>query len=87
MRFCELSQKEVINICTGNCLGQVSDIIFEERNGRITDLVVPGPCKVFGMFGRDHEYIIPYHCVKQIGCDVVLVEIDEEKCFRKCDWC
>lgn len=87
MRVYDLQQKEVINICSGDRLGQVSDIIFEERSGKITDIIVPGPCKVLGFFGRDHEYVIPYHCIRQIGCDVILVEVDVEKCFRKCDWC
>lgn len=86
MRLCELQQKEVINICSGNRLGEVDDIIFEEKSGQIVSLIVPGPCKVMGMFGRDHEYVIPYRCIKQIGKDVILVEIDEEKCFRKCNW-
>ena len=59
---------------------------FEERTGRICSLIIPGPCKVFGIIGRDSEYIIPYECVKRIGADVVLVEVEASKCLHKCEW-
>ena len=39
---------------------------------------------MFGILGRDHEYIIPYECVKRIGTDVILVEVEMEKCLQKC---
>ena len=75
MRVCELREKEVINVC---------DVDFDVKTGRICSLIIPGPCKVFGILGRDHEYIIPYECVKRIGTDVILVEVDMEKCLQKC---
>lgn len=84
MRFCELRQKEVINICDCQRLGFVADIEFEPDTGRICKLIVPGPCKIWGILGRDHEYIIDYRCVKQIGPDVILVEVDPEKALQKC---
>ena len=33
--------------------------------------------------GTDSEYVIPYHCVKRIGPDIILVEIREEKFLKK----
>ena len=63
MRICELREKEVINICDGEKLGNVCDIEFEERTGKIIALIIPGPCKILGIIGRDQEYIIPYECV------------------------
>ena len=86
MRICELREKEVVNVCDGERLGNVCDIDFEERTGRICTLVIPGPCKIFGIIGRDSEYLIPYECVKRIGADVVLVEIEAAKCLHKCEW-
>ena len=41
---------------------------------------------MFGIIGRDSEYIIPYECVKRIGADVVLVEVEASKCLHKCEW-
>ena len=86
MRICELREKEVVNVCDGGRLGNICDIDFEERTGRICTLVIPGPCKIFGIIGRDSEYLIPYECVKRIGADVVLVEIEATKCLHKCEW-
>ncbi|CDB90907.1 putative uncharacterized protein [Clostridium sp. CAG:253] len=86
MRICELREKEVVNVCDGERLGNICDIDFEERTGRICTLVIPGPCKIFGIIGRDSEYLIPYECVKRIGADVVLVEIEAAKCLHKCEW-
>ena len=86
MRICELREKEVINICDGEKLGNVCDIEFEERTGKIIALIIPGPCKILGIIGRDQEYIIPYECVQRIGADVVIVEVEREKCLKKCKW-
>ena len=86
MRICELREKEVVNVCDGERLGNICDVDFEERTGRICSLIIPGPCKVFGIIGRDGEYIIPYECVKRIGADVVLVEVEASKCLHKCEW-
>ena len=56
------------------------------RSVQAESLIIPGPCKVFGIIGRDSEYIIPYECVKRIGADVVLVEVEASKCLHKCEW-
>ena len=83
MRICDLKQKEVINTCTCRCLGTPIDVEFECPEGRLTALIVPGPGKFCGIFGRESEYVIPWKCIRQIGADIILVDIYEEKCLRK----
>lgn len=83
MRLCELKQKEIINTCTCRCLGSPMDIEFDCATGRITALIVPGPGRFCSFFGRESEYVIPWNCICQIGDDIILVEIKEEKCLRK----
>lgn len=83
MRIYELKQKEVVNIVNCQKIGFVCDINFNFENGCIESLIVPGPCKLWGMLGRDQEYIIPFCQVKCIGPDVILVEIDQEECLNK----
>ena len=51
MRFCELKEKEVVNICNGKCLGGVVDLQINECSGAIEALIVPGPGKFCGFFG------------------------------------
>lgn len=84
MRLLDLRQKDVINICTCQSLGCVADVEFDERTGCIRFLIIPGPGKFCGVFGRDIEYFIPWKCICQIGKDIVLVEVNEEECRRKC---
>ena len=68
----DFKHKEVINICDGERLGNVCDIDFEKQTGKICTLIVPGPCKILGILGRDQEYIIPYCQVRKIGGDAIL---------------
>ena len=42
-----------------------------------------GPGRFCCFWGRESEYIIPWNCICQIGDDIILVEIQEDKCFRK----
>jgi YlmC/YmxH family sporulation protein len=83
MRLCELREKEVINACDCKRLGFVADLSFDPRDGVITDIIVPGPGKVCGIFGTDSEYVIPWDCIQKIGPDLILVEVIEEKVLQK----
>ena len=86
MRIYELKQKEVINICTCRTLGCPVDVEFNCETGCITALVVPGPnsfCFCFCFWAPASEYVIPWNCIRQIGEDIILVEIDEKHCCRK----
>lgn len=86
MRIYDLKQKEVINECDCKRLGYVYDIIFNECTGCIEAIVVPGPGKICGVFGRDTEYIIPFKCICQIGDDIVLVNVCVEEVLKKCKY-
>ena len=45
MRICDLREKEVINICDGERLGFVEDVVFGLCPGKISHIIVPGACK------------------------------------------
>ena len=79
MRFSELCDKEVINENDCRCLGCVRDIEFDKECGEITALIVPGPAKYMGLFGKDCEFFVPWGKVIRIGTDVILVDFDEEE--------
>ena len=83
MRMCELKDKEVINCRDGERLGYICDIEIDIHTGIVVRIIVPGPCKIWGILGRDQEYVIDYTCIKQIGADVILVDIDAEKALIK----
>ena len=73
-RFTDLRCKEVINICDGCRLGYVGDVECQLPEGQMTALIVPGPCRFLGLFGREDDYVIPWLCIKRIGDDLILVD-------------
>ena len=74
-RIVDLRGKEVIDVCTGNRLGFPIDVEVNVDNGHMVAIIVPGPCKYFGLFGRGEDIIIPWNCIKRIGDDLILVEL------------
>ena len=84
MNIRELQRKEVIN--TRNCasLGFVVDVEFDPKCGKSTALIVAGPGKICGFFGRETHFVIPWECVEQIGEDIRRVRREEE-CFVRED--
>jgi YlmC/YmxH family sporulation protein len=74
-RIADLRCKEVINICNGMRMGFVSDVLVDIRNGCVVAIVVPGPCRILGLFWREDDFIIPWECIKRIGDDIILIEV------------
>ena len=59
-RFTDLRCKEVINICDGCRLGYVGDVECRLPDGQLTALIVPGPYRFFGLFGRESDLYNQY---------------------------
>ena len=70
MRFCDLTEKEVINVCDCKCLGNVHDLDIDECDGRIRALIVPGPGKWFGCFAGSSNCL--FRGVRSSGSDRIL---------------
>lgn len=75
MLFSEFKCKEVINLKDCKCLGKVSDLEFDERTGCIHKIIVPRGNKWESFFKCQDDYVIPYRDIKQIGPDIILVDI------------
>ena len=76
--FSELRYKEVIDIHTGLRMGYVCDLEFDDSEGRLVSLVTPGRSKLFGLLGREDDYVLPWGCIVRIGGDIILVEAQGE---------
>jgi YlmC/YmxH family sporulation protein len=84
MRICELKQKEVINICDCRRLGYVGDVDFDMETGCLLAIIVPGPGCFCGFLVREKEFIIPFCDIRQVGPDIILVNVDLEKATERC---
>ncbi len=86
--FCELKNKEVINICDGRRLGFVSDIEIDIENCRVISLIMPSEGKLFSLSKCDPVRVL-WCDIEKIGDDVILVRRIERipsKCNdKKCD--
>lgn len=70
----ELRQKEVINLRDASRLGFVSDVEVSLEAGAIESVIVPGRSKLFN-FSSKGDLVIPWEKIKQIGDDVILVDL------------
>lgn len=78
--FTDLYCKEVVCLRDGRRLGFISNARIDLPDGKICAIIVPGPNRLFGVCGRRDDYVIPWHCVKRIGPDIVLVDVLPEEC-------
>jgi len=81
-RLSEIRCKEVINVADGCRLGFAEDFEIDLQEGRLCSVIIPGPCRFFGLFGRDYDYVIPWCALKKIGSDIILVDIVPDKARR-----
>ncbi len=75
MMFSELKAKEVINLRDCKKLGHVVDFEFDHCTGCICKLFVPGSNRLRMLFGANCDIEICYKDIKQIGPDIIIVDI------------
>lgn len=78
MTFCELREKDVINIHDCKRLGCVSDLVFESKKRLYLAVTYHHQRKALGFPGERKECEIPWCKIRQIGPDIILVDIDEK---------
>lgn len=74
--YSQLRHKEVINIRDCRCLGRVADLEFDECSGCICKIIVGDICNWFSLFKSSDNIVILYKDIKQIGPDIILVDIN-----------
>ena len=70
----DLTEKQVVNMCDGKILGYIIDFQIDICCGRLTAIILPGECGVFG-FRRSTDIIIPWEKICRIGRDTIIVDI------------
>ena len=78
LRLGDLGGKEVINLGDGCRLGVIDDcdLVFEEKTGRISALLLPGRTGLLSVFGVNRPATIPWPAVRRIGDEVVIVDLN-----------
>jgi YlmC/YmxH family sporulation protein len=77
VRISEFQIKDVVNVADGKKLGNISDIDISIGTGKIEAIIISENSKVFGLFGKDEEIVIPWRNIMKIGEDVILVKYKE----------
>jgi YlmC/YmxH family sporulation protein len=73
--FCELRSKEVVNAVDGKRMGRITDIVFSSETGKIKGIVTP--YGKHGIFCKNQDIFIPWRCVRKVGEDVIIVDLNE----------
>ena len=81
--FSDLRYKEIIDMHSGFRLGYVYDAEFDDKEGRLISLIAPGRAKLFGLLGREDDYVLPWSCIERIGSDIILIAGKDKVIRRK----
>jgi YlmC/YmxH family sporulation protein len=77
VKISDLRMREVVNVSNGKKLGLIKDIEIDLENGMIKSVVLPGNTRIMGFFGKNDDVVVPWHKIKKLGMDVILVEVSD----------
>ncbi len=83
MTLRELSGKDVIQIRTGEKLGRIDDIIFDEKSAALQSVVLHGRAHLFGLLGYDEDLVIPWQAIQNIGVDAIMTDAEPDAGQRR----
>ncbi len=74
LTFCELREKEVVNVSDGKRLGRITDIALT-FSGHVIGIVVPGDKTFFKCVSGSESVFVPWGNICKIGDDVILINL------------
>lgn len=77
MNLRELRRKDVIRSDTGDNLGRVDDLEFDVGTAAVSQMILYGRPRLFGLMGRQADLVIPWKDILQIGNDIILVRLGD----------
>lgn len=82
-RMGDLRNKEIINVKDGARIGFVSDIELDTQTAELTAVVVYGRLRLFGLLGREPDFVIPWKDISLVGDDTMLVNYHRPELEKK----
>lgn len=76
MTLHDLSEKDVIQMKTGENLGRIDDLLFDENSASLQSVILHGRSHLFGLLGYEEDLIIPWEAIRNIGADVIMVDAE-----------
>lgn len=73
MRLSELQNKDVVDIMTGEKIGNISDVEISNDTGNVLKMIVYEKKGLINMLRGGEEVTITWSQIKKIGTDVILV--------------
>ena len=73
MRLSDLQNKDVVDILTGEKIGNVIDVEIENATGNIIKMIIYEKKSLISMIRGGEEVSITWSQIKKIGSDVILV--------------
>ena len=73
MRLSEIQHKDIINISTGENIGNIIDVNVDSETGKINSFILEKK-KFTSFFSSNSETEIFWNQINKIGEDVILVE-------------
>ena len=71
-RVSELRYKEIIDVADGCRYGFVGDAEVDLETGEVTQLIVHGRLRLFGLLGRWEDAVFPWSSGRRIGAVPIL---------------
>ena len=85
LSYCELRNKEVVNVCDGKKLGNIIDLVFDTCYAKIIGIIVPSEKGILNLFKPCSDLFIPYSRICKIGKDIILVELTQKDISQGCE--
>lgn len=76
MTLHDLNEKDVIQIKTGENLGRIDDIALDAATAAVQAVILRGRSRWMGLLGHDEDLVIPWDAIRNIGADVVMVDVE-----------
>lgn len=73
MRLSDLQNKDVVDILTGEKIGNVIDVEISNDTGNILKMIIYDKKGIINMIKGGEELFITWSQIKKIGTDVILV--------------